>query len=145
MWLSALTTAEPASRPATISLLVVSFSNAVSTPSLAGQQRGIDVSKAVHRYREHHDARVRDRVAGPPRLRAGDDQLGDQRDVLRVARRGDGHRVAGAHGQPRDDGPDVTRAEHREPALVLHGQQNGLYPAYIPPAVSDPRVRPSRV
>jgi hypothetical protein len=38
MWLSALTTAEPASRPATISLLlVVFFSNAVSTPSLAGQ------------------------------------------------------------------------------------------------------------
>jgi hypothetical protein len=31
---------------------------------LAGQQRGIDVSKAVQRYREHHDVRVRDRIAG---------------------------------------------------------------------------------
>ena len=69
---------------------------------------------------EHHDAGVRHRVGGPPWLRAGDDQLGDQRDVFRVARRGDGHRVTGADGQPRDDRPGVARAEHRQPAEFPH-------------------------
>ena len=59
-------------------------------------------------------------VAGPPGLRAGNDQLGDQRDVLRVARRGDGDRVSGRDGQPGDDRPDMARAEHRQPAQLAH-------------------------
>ena len=84
------------------------------------QQSGIDVEEAVQWYREHHDVRVCHRVGGPPWLRAGDDQLGDQRDVFRVTRRGDSHRVTGPDGQPCDDRPDVARAEHREPAWFPH-------------------------
>ena len=83
---------------------------------LAVEQRGIDVKEAVQWYREHHDVRLGHRVAGPPRLRAGNDQLGDQRDIFRVARRGDGQRVPGLNSQPCDDRPDMAGAEHREPA-----------------------------
>src|SRR5207244_3852150 len=48
---------------------------------LAGEPPGVELGEPVQRYREHHDVRVRYRVAGPPRPRAGNDQLSDQRDV----------------------------------------------------------------
>ena len=99
---------------------VVKALNHIGYHELAGQQPRIDGAETVQRYREHHDVRVRHRVGGPSRLRAGDYQLGDQRDVLRVARRGDGHRVPGLDGQPGDDRPEMTRAEHREPAALRH-------------------------
>src|SRR5579862_1474355 len=128
MWLSALTTAEPAGHDLTAPATFEGLQDAVAgrpvvhrvDHELAVEQRRIEVKETVQWYRKHHDVRIRHGVAGPPRLGAGNDQLGDQRDVLRIAGRGDGHPVSGLDGQPGDDRPDVARAEYREPARFPH-------------------------
>ena len=101
------------------------FEDGGSSEIVAWRLAGSTVVKALNHigYHELEDrarpAGAPDRraagVAGPPRLSAGNVQLGDQRDVVRVAGGGDGHRVTGLDGQPGDDRSDVARAQHREP------------------------------
>jgi hypothetical protein len=93
---------------------------------LAGQAGQVEVGEAVQRDGQDHEVRAGYRVAGPAGAGAGDDQFGDQGEVVGVTRGGDVDWVARLDGQPGDDRPDVARAEDRDPVGIRGRAHRGL-------------------
>src|SRR5262245_13051380 len=94
---------------------------------LAGEDRRVQPEESVQRDREHYNVRAGGRVRRAQGLGARDQQLGDQRQVSRVAGRCDRYRVARPDREARYDGSDMTRSEYSD---ARHSRRCNLHAAY---------------